>query len=56
MKRCFVMFAFFVLMLLLAALTDNSREVVLNDNIVQSELATDNQLTNEIVLDDSLKN
>lgn len=56
MKRCFVMFAFFVLMLLLAALTDNSREVVLNDNIVQSELAKDNQLTNEIVLDDSLKN
>ena len=56
MKRCFVMFAFFILMLLLAALTDNSREVILDANIVQSELAKDNQLTNEIVLDDSLKN
>ncbi len=50
------MFVFFVLMLLLAALTDHSNEVIVNDKIVISELATDNQLTNDVVSDHVLKN
>lgn len=49
------MFGFFVLMLILSVLTDNTHEVIVNDKIVESELATKNQLTNEIVSDDILK-
>ncbi len=50
------MFVFFVLMLLLAVLTDNAHEVRVNDKIVEAELAIENQLTNEIVSDNVLKN
>jgi len=50
------MFAFFVLMLLLAVLTDNTNEVMVNDKMVESELAVENQLTNEVLSDDILKN
>lgn len=49
------MFVFFVLMLLLAVLTDNTNEIIVNDKMVESELAMENQLTNEIVTDDVLK-
>jgi len=49
------MFAFFVLTLVLALLTDNTQEVILNDKMVESELATENQLTHEIVSDEGLK-
>lgn len=49
------MFAFFVLMLVLAMLTDNTKEGILNDKMVESELATENHLTHEIVSDEGLK-
>lgn len=55
MKKCFILFVCFVLMLALAALTDNNYKISLDDNIVESELATKNQLSNEIVLDTVLK-
>lgn len=50
------MLCFFVLMLFLAVLTDNSNDVMVNDKMVESELATENQLTNEVMSDDILKN
>lgn len=50
------MFAFFVLMLFLAALTDNKPEVNIKDKMVESELATENQLTNETLSYDVIKN
>jgi len=50
------MFIFFVLMLLLAAMTDHNNEVITNEKIVNSELATSKQLTNEVISDNVLKN
>jgi len=55
MKKCFILFICFVFMLLLAALTDNSYKVSLDDTIVESEIATKNELSNEIVFDTVLK-
>ncbi len=50
------MFVFFVLMLWLAVLTDSSNEMITNDSIVESELATENQLTTEAVSDNVFRN
>lgn len=50
------MFAFLILMLFLAVMTDTSNKVLANDNIVESELDTENQLMNEVVSDNVLKN
>jgi len=50
------MFVFLVLVLLLAAMTDNTNEVIINDTVVDSHLATDNQLMNEAVSDNVLRN
>ena len=56
MKRCFVMFVFFVVTLFLADLTDDTNDVLIDDKMVESELAIENQLTNEIVSDKVLEN
>ena len=49
------MFACFVFTLFLAVLTDNTYKVSPDDNIVENELANEDQLTNEIVFDTVLK-
>lgn len=50
------MFGFLILMLVLAVLTNNTQEVIVNDKIVEREFTTENQLTNEIVSENILKN
>ena len=44
MKKCFIMFAFFVVMLLIAALTDNT-EVMISESNVAGYADADNRLT-----------
>jgi len=48
------MFVFFVLMLLLAVWTDNSKSINSNDKIVESKLVNDNILMNNEVLSDNI--
>lgn len=56
MKRCCIMFALLVFMLVLAVFTDRAGTIVIDDRIVESELEAQPQLTNEIISDDVLKN
>lgn len=55
MKRCFVMFIFWVVMLIVAVITDNANELFLNEKLVESEIATENVPSNELVSEIVLK-
>jgi hypothetical protein len=50
------MFVLFVLMLLLAVLTDNSQEMLINKKIAKNQSDIVKQLTTEVVSDHILKN
>ena len=56
MKKCFLMFTFFVFMLLLAVLTENSNEDIVGTKIVKNELKTDNHFTIKELSDNVLNN
>lgn len=49
------MFLFFILMLFLAVLTENSNNSIVDEKIVAKEIEKENELTNKIVLEETLK-